>query len=84
MNAKIIFPYGFDPNESVKYPVLMQTYGGPTSQMVQQTYKVDFMTSMAASGFIVMFVDGRGSGFRGRVCYFWMNKRLTQCRIIAR
>nr|KAJ3418982.1 hypothetical protein HK105_007562 [Polyrhizophydium stewartii] len=66
MNAKIIFPVNFDPSGRTKYPVLMQVYGGPGSQTVQQRFKMDFSSKMAALGFVVAQVDGRGTGFKGR------------------
>jgi dipeptidyl aminopeptidase len=34
--------------------------------MVQQTYSLDFMTSIADAGVIALVVDGRGTGFKGR------------------
>eukprot|EP00842_Homolaphlyctis_polyrhiza_P004652 jgi/Hompol1/5188/HPOL_004208-RA len=66
MNAKIIVPSDFDPSGAVKYPVLFQVYGGPTSQTTQQIFRLDFPLSMALYGFIVVQVDGRGTGFKGR------------------
>lgn len=50
-----------------KYPVLFQQYSGPGSQTVSQAFKVDFQSYLAASlGYIVVTVDGRGTGFIGR------------------
>lgn len=46
-------------------------YGGPTSQMVDQHYQSNFPHAMAAAGFIYVVVDGRGTGFKGRVCSFF-------------
>ncbi|CAG8977072.1 hypothetical protein HYALB_00005780 [Hymenoscyphus albidus] len=54
-------------NEKKKYPVLFQLYGGPGSQTVKKTFKVDFQSYVAANlGYIVVTVDGRGTGFIGR------------------
>ncbi|KAI8919633.1 dipeptidyl peptidase IV N-terminal region-domain-containing protein [Entophlyctis helioformis] len=66
MNAKMTLPIDFDPSGKTKYPVLMQVYGGPNSQTVQMTYLVDFAHKMALRGFVVVQVDGRGTGFKGR------------------
>ncbi|KND00689.1 hypothetical protein, variant [Spizellomyces punctatus DAOM BR117] len=67
MNVQMQVPYDFDPHAKKKYPVLMRVYGGPNSQLVQQSYSVDFMTAVtSAGGFISIIVDGRGTGFMGR------------------
>ncbi|RDW71473.1 putative dipeptidyl-aminopeptidase B [Coleophoma cylindrospora] len=54
-------------NEKKKYPVLFYLYGGPGSQSVDKTFGVTFQEYIAASlGYIVVTVDGRGTGFTGR------------------
>jgi dipeptidyl aminopeptidase/acylaminoacyl peptidase len=40
MNAKLVVPPGFQSDGSITYPVLMQVYGGPGSQMVTRKYGV--------------------------------------------
>ena len=58
-------PPHFD--ESRKYPVLFQLYGGPGSQLVNKKFGVDFQTYVASNlGYIVVTLDGRGTGFIGR------------------
>ncbi|ETI20407.1 hypothetical protein G647_08442 [Cladophialophora carrionii CBS 160.54] len=58
-------PPHFDPKK--KYPVLFYLYGGPGSQMVNRRFHVDFQSYVASSlGYIVVTVDGRGTGFIGR------------------
>jgi dipeptidyl aminopeptidase len=58
-------PPGFD--EKKKYPVLFHLYNGPASQTVDKKFKVDFQAYAAANlGYIVVTVDGRGTGFSGR------------------
>ena len=58
-------PRHFDPAR--KYPVLFHLYGGPGSQTVDQKFNVDFHSYIASSlGYIVVTVDGRGTGFIGR------------------
>ncbi|KAF2850728.1 putative dipeptidyl-aminopeptidase B [Plenodomus tracheiphilus IPT5] len=57
------------PHFSAKkqYPVLFYQYSGPGSQTVDRQFKVDFQSYIAASlGYIVVTVDGRGTGFLGR------------------
>jgi dipeptidyl aminopeptidase len=54
-------------NEKRKYPVLFWMYQGPGSQSVEKKFNVDFQAYVAAGlGYIVVTVDGRGTGFRGR------------------
>lgn len=54
-------------NEKKKYPVLFYQYSGPGSQTVDKKFKVDFQAYVASSlGYIVVTVDGRGTGFLGR------------------
>ncbi|KAI4953800.1 hypothetical protein J4E91_002648 [Alternaria rosae] len=58
-------PPHFNPKK--KYPVLFYQYSGPGSQEVNKKFKVDFQSYIAASlGYIVVTVDGRGTGFLGR------------------
>lgn len=54
-------------NTSLKYPVLFYVYGGPVSQLVQKTFAYSFPHVVASTlNAIVVTVDGRGTGFRGR------------------
>ncbi|EXJ82697.1 hypothetical protein A1O3_06511 [Capronia epimyces CBS 606.96] len=58
-------PPHFDPKK--KYPVLFYLYGGPGSQMVNRKFHVDFQSYIAGSlGYVVVTVDGRGTGYIGR------------------
>jgi dipeptidyl aminopeptidase B len=58
-------PPHFNPKK--KYPVLFWMYQGPGSQSVEKRFNVDFQAYIAASlGYIVVTLDGRGTGFRGR------------------
>lgn len=66
MNAKMIVPPDFDDSGETQYPVMMQVYGGPYSQTVDQKYKIEFMYELTTRGIISLMVDGRGTGFKGR------------------
>lgn len=67
LNAWMIKPPTFNP--AVKYPVLFDIYGGPGSQTVQNQYDGYYdawRQMMAQKGYIVVSVDNRGTGARGR------------------
>lgn len=65
LNGWMIKPIDFDPNK--KYPVLMYVYGGPGSQTVldQWDRNILWYTLLNQKGYIVVSVDGRGTGGRG-------------------
>lgn len=63
LNGWMMKPADF--NAARKYPVLMVQYGGPNSQTVLDRYETDWTTYLAATGYIVAAVDGRGTGARG-------------------
>lgn len=68
-------PPHFD--EKKKYPVLFQQYSGPGSQSVKKTFAVDFQSFVAANlGYVVVTVDGRGTGFKGRKARVCVRKEL--------
>ncbi|MEY4119208.1 MAG: hypothetical protein RLZZ116_2536 [Planctomycetota bacterium] len=60
--GKIAFPPAFDPAK--KYPVVVNTYGGPTTRLV--TDRFDAGDARTALGFIVVTVDNRGTPGRGK------------------
>ncbi|TCD69053.1 hypothetical protein EIP91_008951 [Steccherinum ochraceum] len=67
LNYRELRPPRMDDSGKVKYPVLFQVYGGPFSQFVNMNYGVDWHHSVASSlKYIVVVVDGRGTGFKGR------------------
>ena len=66
LNMWMIKPNDFDPNK--EYPLFMFQYSGPGSQSVSNTF---FSTNdywyqlLANEGYIVVTVDGRGTGYKG-------------------
>ena len=66
MNAWMIKPKDFSPNK--KYPVLMYQYSGPGSQQVSNAWdgrNTIWFNLLAQKGYIVLCIDGRGTGYRG-------------------
>ncbi|MBO7231260.1 MAG: S9 family peptidase [Bacteroidaceae bacterium] len=69
LNGWMVKPYDFD--ETKKYPVVMFQYSGPYSQQVNDSWYTGnygnamFESYMACEGFIMVCVDGRGTGGRG-------------------
>ena len=60
-------PPHFDDTGETKYPVLFYLYNGPGFQQVDRKFTVDFQSYVASSlGYIVVTVDGRGTGYMGR------------------
>lgn len=77
LNMYTIKPSNFDSNK--KYPVLMYQYSGPGSQNVSNSWNGanDYWHQMLVqSGYIVVCVDGRGTGFKGREF-----KKITQKKL---
>lgn len=65
-NAWIIKPNSFD--SAKKYPVFMTQYSGPGSQSVSNEWSSSndyWYQHLAEKGYIVVCVDGRGTGFKG-------------------
>lgn len=70
LDGWMIKPAGFDASR--KYPVIMHQYSGPGSQQVVNSWSAGSMGQgrafdyyLAEHGFIVVSVDGRGTGGRG-------------------
>ncbi|MFA5555915.1 MAG: S9 family peptidase [Flavobacteriaceae bacterium] len=66
LNAWMIKPKNFDPNK--KYPVLMHQYSGPGSQQVDNAWNSSddyFHYMLTQEDYIIVTVDGRGTGFKG-------------------
>ncbi|WP_262493160.1 S9 family peptidase [Marinilabilia salmonicolor] len=63
LNGYMIKPLDFDAQN--RYPVLMSQYSGPNSQEVLDRYGVNWEQYLALNGYLVVSVDGRGTGARG-------------------
>ncbi|MCH2489300.1 MAG: S9 family peptidase [Flavobacteriales bacterium] len=66
LNMYMIKPKDFDPNK--EYPLFMYQYSGPGSQQVANRWNGtnDYWHQMLAQqGYIIVCVDGRGTGLKG-------------------
>ena len=70
LTGYMVKPRDFNPQK--KYPVIMYQYGGPGSQQVKNAWNIGMNGQgaileqyLAQQGYIVVCVDGRGTGGRG-------------------
>jgi dipeptidyl-peptidase-4 len=87
-NAWMIKPSNFDMH--LKYPLFMTQYSGPGSQSVSNRWNGanDYWYQLLAEkGYIIVCIDGRGTGFKGRdfkkVTYKELGKYEVQDQIEA-
>ncbi|KZP28645.1 hypothetical protein FIBSPDRAFT_728579 [Athelia psychrophila] len=67
LSVKEIRPPRMDVSGRTKYPVLFRVYGGPGSQLTDMKFNRDWHHYVACGlQYIVVTIDGRGTGFKGR------------------
>jgi len=88
LNGWMIRPTNFDSTK--RYPVLMFVYRGPGSQTVNNSWDTrDFFwyQTLAQKGYLIVSVDGRGTGARGKdfrtVTYAQLGKLETEDQMSA-
>lgn len=75
--SMIFKPHNFQPG--VKYPTVLNIYGGPEVQLVSNTFKGMRhlrMHMLAAQGYCVVLIDSRGSHHRGLVFESYLQRRM--------
>lgn len=83
LNMYTIKPVDFDPTK--KYPVLLYQYSGPGSQTVSDSWlgTNDYWHQLLTQhGYIVVSVDGRGTGFKGAEFKKMTQKELGKYEVI--
>ncbi|XP_074601842.1 prolyl endopeptidase FAP-like [Brevipalpus obovatus] len=64
--VQLLLPPSLRENEIAKYPMLINVYAGPGSQVVKKKFQMNWGTYLAARrGMIYGLIDARGSGFSG-------------------
>lgn len=63
LNGYMMRPANFNPTR--KYPVFMTQYSGPGSQQVLDKWTMEWEHCLVQEGYILVCVDGRGTGGRG-------------------
>lgn len=63
LNGWMMKPTNFDANK--QYPAILYQYSGPGSQEVVNRFSISWETYMASCGYVLVCVDGRGTGGRG-------------------
>ncbi|SCZ93927.1 BZ3500_MvSof-1268-A1-R1_Chr6-3g08994 [Microbotryum saponariae] len=67
VNIQELRPPLIDASGRMKYPLLVEVYGGPNSQKVSTAFERDWHHFLVTSmGYIVVRIDPRGTGFKGR------------------
>lgn len=83
LNGYIMKPHDFDPAQ--QYPVLFYVYGGPGSQTVTKQFGTGHRPMwhryLTEEGYIVVSVDNRGTGARGRNFEKQVYKKLGQLEV---
>ncbi|XP_066900745.1 venom dipeptidyl peptidase 4 isoform X2 [Halyomorpha halys] len=82
VHVQLFKPPGMDTSGEIKYPLLVQVYGGPDSNVVSQRFNLEWYSSMIVNDSIVYArIDGRGSGLKGDKTLFSIYRHLGTVEI---
>ncbi len=82
LDAFMIKPPDFSPAK--KYPVLINTYGGPHGQIVNNSWGATnalWHQMMAQKGYVIFGLDNRGMAARGHAFESHIYKRMGECEL---
>ncbi|XP_025425520.1 venom dipeptidyl peptidase 4-like isoform X2 [Sipha flava] len=75
--VRLIIPPSLDQISDVKYPMLVNTYAGPGSNLALNKFAVEWNTYFSSSNNVVIAqIDGRGSGRKGNNMLFANYRKL--------
>lgn len=73
--AKLALPPNF--NESLRYPMIVNVYGGPNSVRISNAFTVGYEAFVTTTrNIIYAYIDGRGTGNKGKDLLFSVNNDL--------
>ncbi len=75
-------------DEKRKHPILVNVYGGPGSQMVNDRFELGWNAYLSSKYYVIIVnIDGRGSGFQGQKHLYQIYRKLgtleVQDQVIA-
>ena len=79
---RLIYPIDFDPTK--KYPAIVYVYGGPHSQMVNNSYQANLRRwemYMAQRGYVVFVMDNRGTLWHGAEYEKAIHRQCGKCEM---
>lgn len=78
----LLVPPGADLSGKVKYPILVDVYGGPNSNSVTSAWSIGWGHHMSSNHSVIYAkIDGRGSGLRGDKLLFQIYRKLGTVEI---
>lgn len=64
--VRLYLPPSLNEKEVTKYPLVIQVYGGPGSQQINERFNINWGYYLSTKKNIIYgMIDGRGSGYRG-------------------
>lgn len=74
--VKLMLPPNVNRTGVVKYPMIIEVYGGPKTNVVVDEFDLDWGSFMASNNIVYAKIDGRGSGLRGDAILHAIYRRL--------